>query len=101
MRVDPLARCRDVAERAKDNLRAMMVSGHGVNTITRMPQAAKASTMRSSIGGHTPQDVLRPLGIFRVDGRQHCRVGVLTTVKAAGGRADLSTKQDGGAPCAE
>ena len=26
----------------KDNLRAMMVFGHGVNTITRMPQAAKA-----------------------------------------------------------
>jgi formate dehydrogenase major subunit len=25
----------------KDNLRAMMVFGHGVNTITRMPQAAK------------------------------------------------------------
>ena len=26
----------------KDNLRAMMVFGHGVNTITRMPRAAKA-----------------------------------------------------------
>jgi len=27
----------------KDNLKAMMVFGHGGNTVTRMPEAAKAS----------------------------------------------------------